>query len=81
MRDLFLQITCVRMCMSRSGMSICTHVHAEEFMRHFHVHCTDTRGYRMPSLAMEDRALLDNGGWVGQRGWSSAMYVLCRVEY
>jgi len=34
MRDLFSQCTCVRTCLSRSGMSICAHVHAQELMRH-----------------------------------------------
>ena len=36
-------------------MCLCAHMHAEELVHHVHVHCTDTRGYRMPSLAIEDR--------------------------
>ena len=41
----------VHTCLSHSGMSICTHVHAEAL----YVMCTDTGEYRMPSLVMEDR--------------------------
>ena len=54
-----------RTCLSRSGMSICARMDAEELM--CHVTFTDNQEYRMP--------------WVGQRGWSSAMYVFCGVEY
>ena len=37
MRDLFSQCTYIRfLCLSHSGMSICTHVHVEELMRHVH---------------------------------------------
>ena len=51
-----------------------------------YVTCTDTGEYWMPSLAANDggqgrTVLLDNGGRVGQRGWSSAMYAFCGVEY
>jgi len=38
---------------------------AEELM--CHVTFTENQEYQMP--------------WVGQRGWSSAMYVFCGVEY
>ena len=54
--------------------------------RNSYVTCTDTGEYWMPSLAANDggqgrTALLDNGGRVGQRGWSSATYAFCGVEY
>ena len=50
------------------------------------VTCTNSRGYRMHLYALpNDRqgrtALLDNRGRVRQRGWFSATYVFCRVEY
>ena len=80
MRDLFSQCMYVCTCLSRSGMSICTHhgTHASRAL-------TRSRGYRMPSLAASDggqgrTALLDSGGRVGQRGWSSATYVFGGVE-
>ena len=71
-RDLFLQCMCIRICRSRSGMSICTHMHAQEPMCHVHWHA------KMPSDGGQGRTvILDNGG---QRGWCSTMYVFCGVE-
>ena len=54
--------------------------------RNSYVTCTDMGEYRMPSLAANDgrrgrTALLDNGGRVGQCGWSSATYAFRGVEY
>ena len=51
-----------------------------------YVTCTDTGEYWMPNLAANDggqgrTVLLDNGGRVGQRGWSTATYAFCGVEY
>ena len=80
MRDLFSQCTYVRTCLSRSGMLICARHRTQ---RHgTHVTCTDTGEYRMPSLAASNggqgrTAFLDNGGRVGQRGWSSTTYAFC----
>ena len=70
-------------------MSICAHVHAEELIRHVHWHgrIPDANLVLRPHpLAVNHggqgrMALLDNGGRVGQRGWSSAMYEFCGVEY
>ena len=65
MRDLFLQCACVctyvYTCRSHSGMSICTHMHAYELMCHMHRHA------RMHDGGRGRTALLDNGGWGGQR--------------
>ena len=81
MRDLFSQCTYVRTCLSCSGMSICAR-HGTHTSRNSYVMCTDTGEYRMPNDGGEGRtALLDNGGRVGQRGWSPAMYAFCGVEY
>ena len=82
MTDLFSQCAYVcmyvRMCLSCSGMSICTHMHAEEL----YVMCAGE--YRMPSLGLakedrEERRFLTME--VEQCGWSSTMYTFCEVEY
>ena len=75
---IFSQCAYVRMCLSRSGMSIYTHVHTKEL----YVMCAGE--YRMPSLGLakedrEERRFLTME--VEQRGWSSTMYVFCEVEY
>ena len=78
MRDLFSQ--CTRTCVSVMLRNVNLRSRACRGPRG-HVHRLGE--YRIPSLAMGDRrtALLDNGGQVGQRGWSSATYAFCRVEY
>ena len=82
MTDLFSQCAYVcmyvRLCLSCSGMSICTHMHAEEL----YVMCAGE--YRMPSLGLakedrEEQRFLTME--VEQRGWSSTMYPFYGVEY
>ena len=84
MRDLFSQCTYVSTYVFVTLRNVNLHT-----SRNSYVTCTDMGEYRMldwmPSLAANDEqermALLDNGGRVGQRGWSSATYSFCGVEY
>ena len=68
MRDLSSQCTYMSVTLRNVNLHSC------------HVMCTDTGEYRMPCLAQPTdegqgrTVLLDNGGQVGQRGWSSATY-------
>ena len=77
MRDLFSQCTYVSVTLRNVNLHM---------SQNSYVTCTDTGEYRMPSLAtsnggQERTVLLDNGGRVGQHGWSSATYTFCGVEY
>ena len=77
MRDLFSQCLYIRV-LSRSGMSICTHLHSFALMcmlRNSCVMCTDDGG-----RGKRRTVLLDNGGCGGQRCWSSKMYMFCGVK-
>ena len=79
MRDLFLQCTCVYMCRSRSGMSICAHLHSRA--RNSCVTCTVDEAHVGGARDRQGiTAFLGNGERGGQRGWSSATYVFCGVE-
>ena len=84
MRDLFWQCTyvCTYVSVTLRNVNLRTsrNSYVTELIRHG-THTShalhDTGEYRMPSLAASDggqgrTALLDNGGRVGQRGWSSA---------
>ena len=70
--------TYIRMCRSCSGMSICTHMYAEE------LYITCVGEYQMPSLGLakedrEEQHFLTME--VQQRGWFFATYAFCGVEY
>ena len=84
MRDLFSQCTYVRTYVSVTlrnvNLQMSRNSHVTELIRHI------PGEYQMPSLAANDggqgrMVLLDNGGRVGQCGWSSATYTFCGVKY
>ena len=90
MRDLFSQCTyCTYVHTYMSVTLRNVNLHTSRNLRHgTHMSRALTRentGCAMPSLAASDggqgrTALLDSGGRVGQRGWSSATYVFGGVE-
>ena len=73
MRDLFSQCT----CLSRSGMSICTHcLHSRAWSETHASHALTVEVDRGQGRTL----VVDNGGHRGQCDWSSATYVFCEVE-
>ena len=62
------------------NVNLCSHARRWTHVSHALTH-EDTGCANMPSDGGQGRtALLDNRGWVGQSGWSSATYVFCGVE-
>ena len=53
----------------------------KELMHHVHWRWRRVwAGHEIETRGQGRMAFLDNGGWGGQRGWSSATYVFCVVE-
>jgi len=76
----------IRVCHAQE----CQFAHVRELVRHgTRTSCAltwENTGCAMPSLAVSDggqgrTVLLNNGGQVGQCGWSSTTYAFCGVEY
>ena len=77
MRDLFSYV-CTYMSVTLRNVNLRTSV--TELIRHVHLHGRIPDA--MPSLATSNggqgrTALLDNGGRIGQRVWSSSTYAFC----